>query len=92
MLYEFELDHNAVKATKNISWAKGKGFGDHSKVIGGFKKLNIQHIIFPKLMLYEFQLDHNSVESKTNLCIISLNWTIMLRKQPKTFFVQKVKA
>ena len=38
MLYEFELYHNAAKATKNICGVKGESTFDHSTVIKYFKK------------------------------------------------------
>ena len=40
-LYEFELDHNAVKATKNICCARGEDIVDHSRVTRWFKKFSL---------------------------------------------------
>ena len=37
-LYEFELGHNAMEATKIICCVTGEGGVDHSSVIGEFKK------------------------------------------------------
>ena len=39
MLYDFELGHNAVEATKNICCVKGEGALDCSTEIRWFKKL-----------------------------------------------------
>ena len=38
MPYDFELSHNAAKATKNIFCVKSEGAIDHSTVIRRFKK------------------------------------------------------
>ena len=38
IFYEFELDHNAAEATKNICCEKSKGEFDHSIVTGPLAK------------------------------------------------------
>ena len=38
MLYEFDLSHNTVISTKNISWAEGEGSVDQSTVTRWFEK------------------------------------------------------
>ena len=38
LLYEFELDHNEAKGTKNICCVKGEGAFDHCTVTRWFKK------------------------------------------------------
>ena len=38
MLYEFEMGHNAMEATKNICWVKVEGENDHNTVTRWFKK------------------------------------------------------
>ena len=38
MLYKFELGHNTMKATKNISCAKSEGTIDNNTVTRWFKK------------------------------------------------------
>ena len=40
MLYKFKLGHNAVKATKNICFAKGEGSVDQSTVNWEFKEFH----------------------------------------------------
>ena len=41
MFYEFELSHNATKATKNICYAKNEGAVDPSTVTRWFKKFHL---------------------------------------------------
>ena len=38
MLYEFELGHNSMEATKNIFYAEGEGTFNHNTVTRVFKK------------------------------------------------------
>ena len=40
MIYEFELDHNAMEATKNICRTKADGTVDHSIVTRWFNKFH----------------------------------------------------
>ena len=42
MLYNFKLDHNTMKATKNICFAKSEGTVDHSTVTRWFKKIPLR--------------------------------------------------
>ena len=42
MLYELEVDHNAVETTRNLCCAKDEGFVDHSSVTYGCKNLKVQ--------------------------------------------------
>ena len=44
MLYEFEMDHNAAEATKNICCGKGEGAVDHNAVTRWFKKLCLDQV------------------------------------------------
>ena len=43
MIYEFELDHDAVEATENICCAKDEGSVDHNTINRWLKKFHSGH-------------------------------------------------
>ena len=76
--YEFEQDHNAADATKNISSEEDKGVVDYSTVTRWFKKFRSECKYFDD--------QAKSCKSKTQAVIQALTVSNTRRYQPTTGF------
>ena len=77
LLYEFELNHNAAEATKNICCAKGEGTVDNNTVIKYMKKfyLDCKDLDDPLRQIRQVALEEYQASSVS----YSLVWFVILK-------------